>query len=268
MLENLVAHGMSRFVDWENGVSLFDGEEFRDLLEFCNRFPDERDPMYPSGNWPVSASVEDWLAVGAGEQLLVDFGISNFLQLGEWKCYVGGDISFVGMPCAGGQVNSAFSLNGDATLGITAASKHKEEAWSFLRQWLLPREKLEQWAKKDIAYCPLPINRSDFEQLAELVMTPKMEEKDGVIRQVPWVSMRRSIDDQSEFDLTVDVMTQEEYDQIMELYNAAEGIVDYNPSLMNIIIEQAGAYFAGDKSLDDTVAAIQGRVGLYLAELQ
>ena len=62
--------------------------------------------------------------------------------------------------------------------------------------------------------------------------------------------------------------TQEEIDQLMALYNAAEGIVDYDVNLMNIITEQAGAYFAGDRSLDDTVAAIQSRVGLYLAELQ
>ena len=62
--------------------------------------------------------------------------------------------------------------------------------------------------------------------------------------------------------------TQEEIDQFMALYNAAEGTSDYDVNLMSIITEQAGAYFAGDRSLDDTVSAIQSRVGLYLAELQ
>lgn len=74
------------------------------------------------------------------------------------------------------------------------------------------------------------------------------------------------------FDLDVtipiDALTQEEYDQLMALYNAAEGTSDYDRNLINIITEQAGAYFAGDRSLDDTVAAIQSRVGLYLNELQ
>ena len=98
-------------------------------------------------------------------------------------------------------------------------------------------------------------------------MTPEMEEKAGVLQEVPKLS-RQYVSDGIEIDVTVNALTQEEYDQIMELYNAAEGIVDYDVNLMNIITEQAGAYFAGDRSLDDTVAAIQSRVGLYLAELQ
>lgn len=68
--------------------------------------------------------------------------------------------------------------------------------------------------------------------------------------------------------IPIDALTQEEYDLLMALYNAAEGTTDYDRNLINIITEQAGAYFAGDRSLDDTVAAIQSRVGLYLAELQ
>lgn len=40
------------------------------------------------------------------------------------------------------------------------------------------------------------------------------------------------------------------------------------PPLLAVLTRRAEAYFAGARSLDDTVATIQSRVGLYLAELQ
>ena len=198
--------------------------------------------------------------------MLLNSSVGSFLGLGVDKCLLGGDISFVGWPNEAGQVGSVFHLAGGTALAITAASEHKEAAWSFLREKLLPHEEVSLKGKYGMTNA-FPINRSDFERMAELAMTPEMEEKAGVLQEVPKLS-RQYVSDGIEIDVTVNALTQEEYDQIMELYNAAEGIVDYDVNLMNIITEQAGAYFAGDRSLDDTVAAIQSRVGLYLAELQ
>ena len=64
------------------------------------------------------------------------------------------------------------------------------------------------------------------------------------------------------------LLTQEGPRLILVFTGSTDCTSDYDVNLMNIITEQAGAYFAGDRSLDDTVAAIQSRVGLYLAELQ
>ena len=63
-------------------------------------------------------------------------------------------------------------------------------------------------------------------------------------------------------------ITLEEMEQLLDLYNRSTGLFGLEDSIINIVTEQAGAYFAGDRSLDDTVAAIQSREGLYLAELQ
>ena len=145
-------------------------------------------------------------------------------------------------------------------LAITSASKHKEEAWSFLRQQLLPNK-----GTVDISGNGFYINRTDFEQAMELVMTPKMDEINGDLQEIP--RMNYEVPGGGDH-ISIDALTQEEYDQLMDLYNATEGTSDYDINLMNIITEQAGAYFAGDRSLDDTVAAIQSRVELYLAELQ
>ena len=51
-----------------------------------------------------------------------------------------------------------------------------------------------------------------------------------------------------------------------DLYNAISGVKDNDTNLMQIILEQAEPYFAGDKSLDETVDLIQRRVSLYVNE--
>lgn len=61
-------------------------------------------------------------------------------------------------------------------------------------------------------------------------------------------------------------MTQEQYDQIMQLYNDTNTIYWEDNDLWEIISEQAQAYFAGDKSLAETVKLIQSRAELYVNE--
>ena len=61
-------------------------------------------------------------------------------------------------------------------------------------------------------------------------------------------------------------MTQEQVDQILDLINTTTAVYGYDESILNIISDEAAAYFAGEKSLDDTANMIQSRVNLYVAE--
>ena len=61
-------------------------------------------------------------------------------------------------------------------------------------------------------------------------------------------------------------MTQEQADEILGLINATTAVYGYDESIMGIITDEAAPYFAGEKSLDDTVNMIQSRVNLYVAE--
>lgn len=61
-------------------------------------------------------------------------------------------------------------------------------------------------------------------------------------------------------------ITSEEYEQILTLYEAVDSAYHWDESLGEIIIEIAGAYFAGDKTLEETVALIQNRAQLYMSE--
>ena len=253
MLTAQVKYNMPLFLDLENGTCQFDGEEFRALLEFCSRFPEE----------PLQFERFSFDSIYFGEQMLYPNGANGFTDLQQKRALFGGDITFVGWPNESGRVGSSFEILG-VPLAISAASAYKEEAWSFLRQQLLPHETV---SLKDEGGSPnhFPINRQDFEWMVELSMTHRESaQKDSPQGFINWFSSYQN----DGMSIPYYPATQEEIDQFMALYNAAEGTSDYDVNLMNIITEQAGAYFAGDRSLDDTVAAIQSRVGLYLAELQ
>ena len=66
--------------------------------------------------------------------------------------------------------------------------------------------------------------------------------------------------------ISIYAMTQEQVDQILDLINATTAVYGYDESILNIISDEAAAYFAGEKSLDDTANMIQSRVNLYVAE--
>lgn len=71
-----------------------------------------------------------------------------------------------------------------------------------------------------------------------------------------------------ESEVTVDLhaATQEDLDQVMALYEQIDTVYRWDESLEEIITDVAGAYFAGDKTLDETTALIQNRAQLYVNE--
>ena len=52
----------------------------------------------------------------------------------------------------------------------------------------------------------------------------------------------------------------------MALYEQVDTVLRVDSALADIIAGTAGAYFAGDKTLDETVELIQNRASLYISE--
>ncbi len=61
-------------------------------------------------------------------------------------------------------------------------------------------------------------------------------------------------------------MTEDTYDHLMNLYNAINCSNRTDSDLRNIITEEAGVYFAGDRTLEKTMELIQNRARLYVNE--
>ena len=254
VLEEMLNFGMDRFIDWENGKCHFDGEEFKSLLEFCGGFPDATLKYYDY--------FEDFDRIYQGQQMLCYEYVMNFERITEMKTLFGGNVSFVGYPNEWGMVGSSIMLAG-SVFSMTTSCRYKEGAWEFIRTVLLP----QNTSKDD--FCSFYTNRESFENAREVAMDPFYllpEDYDGTVKYRPRHSSGVNM---GEYRIGFEyfAITQEEYDQLMELYNAVDTMYTENGSVNAIVKEVAASYFAGDKSLDETAAQIQSRVNLYLSEL-
>lgn len=254
MLARLMELDWSRFVDWEAGTCDFTCQEFKSLLEFCADFPADALRLGEKG-------------VYEERQMLLSMVITGFEFPQRARFLLGGDVAYVGYPNEWGKVGSSVSFISSAAM--SSACKDKEGAWTFLRTLLLPRG---ETGIKSGAYAYFPVNRADFQKAAELAMTPAyLTYRDGTYE---LDDNGEKIETSSHSELFQGIAqecmyyaaTQEDYDQLMALYNAIDTYTRWDPGLEPIITEVAGAYFAGDKSLDETAELIQNRASLYVNE--
>lgn len=251
MLERLMGLDWSRFVSWGAGTCDFTGEEFKVLLRSCKSLPAE---PARSGGGTEAACLNR-------EIMLYSAAIDSFTFPQRAKYLLGGDISYVGYPNEWGEVGSSFSFV--SPLAMSSACRDKEGAWTFLRTLLLPKE-------NTLYTMYFPVNKSDFEKQAERLMTPKyVMSKDGEYAldgRDEKIEQPVAMESYGGVDITYYAVTREDYDQLMELYYAIDTYSRWDPGLAPIITETAGAYFAGDKTLDEAAELIQNRASLYVSE--
>ena len=259
MLENCFSRSYASYVDWDNGTCSFDGQDFRDLLEFVNSLPESFD--YSDIDWGQVKYGTD--ALLAGEQLLYDTDIGSLSSyLWTLASFAGQDVSYVGYPSASGN-NNAFGLG--EGLCITSTCKDKDAAWQFVRMYFTKEYQEEN------PWYGLPTNADVFNDgLKEMMTITYQTDSDGNYildengEKVVEPKATGWINDETTYD--IDVLTQEQADQLMALYNSTNLISESDESILEIINEETAGYFAGQKTLDDTVRLIQNRVSLYVAE--
>ncbi len=263
MLSNVMAQNADSFVDWSTGQCRFDSEDFKALLAFCNSFPAEYDWENSQDEWE-----DPYTRIISGKQMLTSVYFSqlrwDFLENdGLFKSQ--GGAAFIGYPREDGGVGSSFTTNGGVAMSATC--KDKEGAWSFMRTRLLPQSTDEGDARY---WNNFPVNKADFDKMVEEAMTVQYEQDENgqplldengqpiEIKETWWIS--------DDLQLEQGAVTQEQYDRFMALYNAVDSVYYFDEAIYDIVADMAGAYFAGDRSLDDTAAQIQSRVTLYVNE--
>ena len=238
------------YVDWETGRCSFDCENFRDALQFVNSFPDE----VPYGEDLVPELLE---RMRHGKQMLWAEPIRTVMDMQFISALLGsGDrISFVGYPSADGGNGSSFFPQ--RKLAMSSACRDKEAAWAFLREMLLPKYDRKAIIAGEGPVC-IPINREDYDTVRMVSQSPDFVPKktgfaySAFSTDVVWDEYHSATD--------------EEWAQYDGLINSITKIDVYDSHIYNIVWEAAGAYFAGDKTLDETIRLIENRVGLYVNE--
>ena len=93
-------------------------------------------------------------------------------------------------------------------------------------------------------------------------MNPPTNNNGGVI--VKSASMAKEMQDPN----TNQELTQQEVDQVMSFVTSLNQIMRNDEEMLNIVLEEAEAYFSGQKSPQETAAIIQSRVQNFVSERQ
>lgn len=252
IFETMFGDSLDQFVDWETGRAGFDSPDFRAILEFCASFPAQ---AQPSGE-----DTDAYTRVASGEQLLLPVYLNDFQSVQLYRTLFGGGVTFTGYPSEGG---SGVRFSVDGGMAMSASCVDKEGAWSFLRQALLP-------SGEDLPGLDFPVNRAEFEQKAAKSMefsyvkdetgnTVAGPDGEPMLEGTAFVFVGGQA-------VMLKPASQADYEQVMALYEAADGLVSRDENIWAIVRDCAGAYFAGDRTAEDTIGAIQNRVELYLNE--
>lgn len=190
-----------------------------------------------------------------GENVLVaDISLHTPLGWADVQALYGEDIVVAGYPRSDRQ---GVKHEGSA-LSINSNSVHKEGAWAFL-QFLLSRDYQENRAG-GFSVCEDIFKRELMAYAEPDSYQLYLPEAGGIVTVTNTYRLPAS-------GLEIDAMTQEQTEEVRSLAENSmiyEFTADYGA--WNIIYEEAGSYFSGDKSLEEVMEALQNRMGVYLDE--
>lgn len=252
VLGSCMMFDFTSWVDWETGECSFDTPEFKALMEFANRYPENADESLPMGEIQIMEHMA----------LLHPFGLNDPQSWQLETMLFGEPVTAIGYPSA--ESNGVLAFGNDAVC-ISETCRNKEAAWSFIES-LLTEE-----AQSSDKLWSIPIRVSAFENdLAEAMEPVYMYNAKGELLLDadgnPLQRPRNTYTWGDELEIKLYAITQEEADGIRFVISQIDGLYEYDVNLMNIVLEEIAPYFAGQKSADEVAGIIQSRVQIYINE--
>lgn len=285
MLNTCISRNISAFVDWTNKEVHFDSDAFVALLEFCNSFPEEFN--WEEYDWETDG--DEKTRMNNGRQLLTQISFSSYEDY-LYSCYgYDSGLKFVGYPSEDGTTGSSFYFN--SSFAISAVSPNQDVAWAFVRSMLL--DQVEQAENGELWQFPLLKEANDA--MLEKAMTPEYQyDGDGNIQydengkpmmypkitygvaregsgSVAFAGSNAEGQDESvvvneDGSISIYALSQEDADVVLGIIENTQSVSRYDQDILDVILENAAAFFAGDKSAKETAALIQSSVGIYVME--
>lgn len=168
------------------------------------------------------------------------------------------EVTPVGFPNNRGMGSSVCAVG---AFGISEKSVHKQTAWEFVRQFILPEQQMRKEDDRYFRY-GLPVYKPALQEVASR-MTEKPFYIDSEGKKM-YYDNTVIINGQ---DIVVEPATQQEMkkwlDFILSVDKRANSAAE---NLLKIVNEEAAAYFDGQKSVEDVTKIIQSRMSIYISE--
>ncbi len=246
---NILSYGGKDFIDLETGECHFDSQEFIDMLEYAKTLPKE---SYKEDEDYDYFSHENQYR--ENRSLMRELYISNIEDCKyQIKGYMGEEVSYVGFPTSDSK-GSCLGISGSALM-ISANSQQQDEAWQFVRQFLT-----EEYQTSSELYS-MPVLKSAF-----LAKAAKATERSY------WTDENGNKEYYDDYwtingeQVVLEPFTQEEVEEICQFIYGVNRTAYYNEEIRNIIIEDAEAFFSGQRSAQEVAGIIQSRAQVYVNE--
>ncbi len=225
------------YIDFENDRVKFNSEEYKTLLDFCNLFPTIADDA-PQKN-----------------PILAYYCIGSFMELQYYEAIFGGEVINLGFPTSNG--NGSCFANMMDQFAMNAGSRNKDAVWNFLRVFFTEEYQCKQYV--DFGYTQFPTNKLALERLIQKSLSTIYIDSDGEDK----VELTQR-GDQDGFEYHA--ASQEQIDQMMEIIENTEDIYYALLQVQELALQEADAFFAGDKSVDEVAEITQNVISTYWAE--
>lgn len=255
------------FVDWENGTTNFESEDFIRLVTFLKDYPEKnvQQAYYETvdyDNYDYEAE-EEWynnysMRYYKNNALFLS---SSMYQLnGYTNVYrnFAGDATLIGYPTTDG--GNGAVIDPLLELGICTSSVNKDSAWVFLK-YLLTSEVYfddvygftlsKKWLDKSLEESEDTYSSWYYEYSEEELEQMREYYSDEY---VDWMKNRQVSYNKE--------MGQKIYDLVIN----ATTVVRTNEDLMNIIKEELSSFFGGGKTAEEAARIIDSRARVYVAE--
>lgn len=221
----------SHFLDIKNGKCDFENKEFEELLAFCKQYGDPIESQY-------FLETEEKLERVHDGSRLTDYVSGGFLKYSHERSLLGERFHAIGFPSIGTRMicNKCVAIS-----NMTKNPLITEDIVLYLLSPKCQTNYSVNWLRKDIMLSRVKEHTDLSEKPVFLMDGYNFIELDGKGDGTSFL---------------------QEYVELMENAKVDMGIGE----VQNIILEEAEAFFTGDKTLEEVVRVIQSRVQLYFDE--
>lgn len=256
MLSACLQYSSDAFIDYDTGRCSFDSQEFMDILEFCNTFDAEMSWDSEADSFPKQIS--------DGRILLNDFNLNSMEYMQMYSLMFNEPVTFIGYPTVDG--SSGNRINGENCYAITTKCDNPDGAWEFIES-MLQYQPQPEWGG---GMRDFPIRRDMLDEYFEKAMKEEGQyDENGEImldengEPMIWPKTTWSYDD---WTAEIYAATPEQVQAVRDLIDNSTAATSNDQTILNIINEEAAAYFEGQKSAQEVVGVIQSRVQTYVSE--
>lgn len=238
---------INSYVDYESGTCDFASEGFVDLLEFLDQFQEGADE---EEDFDKYEEFDNYFR--ENKSLMLEASLNTFEDYKLFiEGYFGTDVAFNGYPTGDG--GKSFITMG-MQIAMNKNCKYKDAAWEFMKSFYDDdyQNKLDR---------EFPIEVSALETKAV-----KAQEPPYYINSNGQKVYTGDIYGVGTEEIQLDELSAEEANTVLDFIKSVTDVATSENTIVNIIEEEAGAYYAGQKTAGEVADIIQSRVSIYLSE--